>query len=293
MNDSTDLEVVEEIAASTGSAQADAAIQTRTEALLTELSQAGERRYRYNKRWRIIMKASAFYWFGFQCAHWLHLPLPADFRLVWRFLFYLYMLALVPVLIRMSGSELLFWALTKKRRTRFEMLMRDLSTDSRAVGAIAQFCTRTESMGSSDLAIKILVEMLPRVKAHDTRYISDSQMEALLALLDLRNQEGHSSARSEELPLAILKALERIGDSRAIEPVRRLTTGRRNRLYHQAAQRCLDVLEQQGEERDYNRSLLLPASLETGKETLLRPTVQNTETQPELLLRAVGDEERG
>ena len=95
-----------------------------------------------------------------------------------------------------------------------------------------------------------------------------------------------------QLPLAILKALEKIGDSRAIGPVRRLTTGKRHQRYHQAAQECLAVLEQHGEERDHNRFLLLPASVETSKETLLRATIPQIETQPELLLRASSGEER-
>ncbi|MCW3098463.1 MAG: hypothetical protein JWL77_4081 [Chthonomonadaceae bacterium] len=164
--------------------------------------------------------------------------------------------------------------------------MKELSADSRAVGAIAQFCTRSESLGSSDMGVKILIDMLPRVKAHDARYISDSQMEALLALLDLRNQEGLPSTRSKELPLAILKALEHIGDSRALEPVRRLTQGGLNRRYHQAAKECLSILEQHGEERDHNRFLLLPSSAENSQEMLLRPVTAQVETQPELLLRA-------
>ena len=153
--------------------QTENAFEVKTEALLTELSQASERRYRNNRRWSLILKSSALYWISLtlsiECLRWLHVSPPSEFRFVGRVLFYLYFLAVVPVLIRSSGGELLFCALTKKRRTHFERLLQELSADSRAIGAVAQFTARTESLANSDMAGKILVEMLPRVKAGDAR----------------------------------------------------------------------------------------------------------------------------
>ena len=54
----------------------------------------------------------------------------------------------------------------------------------------------------------------------------------------------------------------------------------------------LEQIERQDATRDYHRSLLLPASENAGKETLLRAACPQAETQPELLLRAATGEER-
>ncbi len=117
-------------------------------------------------------------------------------------------------------------------------------------------------------------------------------MQALLGLLTVRNHHMVNLRSIPDLPLAVLKALEQIGDSRAIEPVKRLTMGRANRRYHQAAQECLRYFEHHGEERNHNRSLLLPSSPEAGAKTLLRAGTRRVEAQAEQLLRATKYEER-
>jgi len=77
-----------------------------------------------------------------------------------------------------------------------------------------------------------------------------------------------------------------------LSELRRLTTGRIHSPCHQAARECLTVLEQHAEERDYNRTLLLPASEETDPETLLRATHWRVEAGPVGLLRASSEETR-
>ncbi|MCW3052527.1 MAG: hypothetical protein JWN14_1697 [Chthonomonadales bacterium] len=182
---------------------------------------------------------------------------------------------------------------TRAGKVRVQKLIQELSEDLRAAGPLAQICLSAPFGSMFDIAATPLLKLLPRLKASDARYFSDDQMQALLGLLAPRNPYMISMRSLPELPLAIVKALEQIGDSRAIEPVKRLTTGRGNWRYHKAAQECLRYLIQHGEERNQNRSLLLPSSLETEPETLLRAAKRQAEAQSEQLLRAAIDEERG
>src|SRR5437660_765177 len=138
MNDSTDLEPAEEIATSTGSAQADAAFQARTEALLAELRRAASRRYRNGKRYKLLLTASILYFNGFLVVFGLlHIPVPADLH---RILSFLFKLCLIPVVANDVVISLFVMLFTRKRRRRSEQLIQELSEDSRAVGAIAQCC---------------------------------------------------------------------------------------------------------------------------------------------------------
>lgn len=260
----------------------------KTDALLSELGQEAERKYRRNKRYLLFYKSCCAYYVVYLSVRLLHIPISQQYLII---PFFLFKITLLPLLLAMLPFEQMYLKLFAGRRERFERLITELSADPRAAGAIAQLCQRSQSTQRSTMYIKTLLKLLPSLKASDARYISCGQMEALLALLDVRKQNMLPYERFKDLPLAILKALEQIGDSRAIEPVRRLTVGKDNRRYHQAAQECLAVLEQQGEERDYRRSLLLPSSPEASKETLLRPTTQNPEAQPEQLLRTVMGEE--
>jgi hypothetical protein len=267
----------------------DTVLGIKTEALLAELGRVAENKSRLSRWSRPLIWFYLFYIFGYGILiSPLHLPVLAAYTAIMERLFSITVLG-APLAIM---PEFLFWKRAKKSRERTEMLVRELITDSRAVGALAQLCRSTQVLSGAGITLRPLLKLLPDVKAGDARYISDSQMEALLDLIVVRIQD-RLVARCTELPLAVLKALEQVGDRRSIEPVRRLTTGRSNARYHQAAQECLAVLEQHGEERDHNRFLLLPSSVEVGKETLLRPTIPQAELQPELLLRATTEKERG
>jgi len=180
---------------------------------------------------------------------------------------------------------------TRVGKVRVQKLIQELSEDLRAAGPLAQICLSAPFGSLFDLAATPLLRLLPRLQAGDARYFSDDQIQALLGLLAPRNQYMISMRSLPELPLAILIALEQIGDSRAIEPVKRLATGRINWRYQKAAQECLRYLVQHGEERNRNRSLLLPSSLKTEPEMLLRAANRQAVKQPEQLLRATIDEE--
>jgi hypothetical protein len=264
-----------------------AALDTGTEALLAELGRVAGRKSRQNRWLRPLVCLCAFYALAYGVGYFLHLPVPANYTATLELLSNLALgvgfLATMP--------EFFFWKRTEKIKDRLRMLVKEAGRDSRAVGAIAQLCLPTQFLSISDTALEALLKLLPDVTAKDARYISDGQMQALLSLLAVHNQGIVKSRYSTELPLAILKALEQIGDSRAIESVQSLTTGKTNRLYHQVARECLIALKQHGEERERNRSLLLPSSLEAGPETLLRATTWKEEAQPNQLLRAATHQE--
>lgn len=188
------------------------------------------------------------------------------------------------------------WALlgeSMQRQQQVKWIVAELSADTRAVGALAQICYSAQFLSMTEIAADALLPLLPRVKASDAASFSEEQMQALIGLLAVRNAYGIDLRQFDGLTFAVLKALEQVGDSRAVEPVRRLTTGANNRRYHKAAQECLGYIEQHGGRRDYHRTLLLPASGVGAQETLLRATGGPMQTSPELLLRAIGDEELG
>ncbi|MCW3052528.1 MAG: hypothetical protein JWN14_1698 [Chthonomonadales bacterium] len=269
------------------------AVPAGSEALLAELreaAEAGSREHRWNM---VLLRSSAGCYLGVRVAMHFDLPLP---HACWRALIVLYFLSLAVLVSQLLPFQLVTWLLfrksRKKRRLRMEKLLAELSGDTRSIGAIAQLCRQSEATSNIDAPLDLLLKMLPQVKASDARFVSDSQMEALLSLLVVRNQFRIDSQRAKEMPLAILNALKQIGDGRAIDPVRRLTTGRNNRLVHQAARECLAILEQHSADREYSRTLLLPIAEEANTEMLLRATHWQAETPSELLLRAVTEETR-
>jgi hypothetical protein len=266
----------------------DDAFDVKAEVLLADLSRVAERKFRMNRWFRPLFCISGLYFLGYGLyVTLLHLPVSDAYS---RTLALFSNVALGIISLSWMPEAFLSKRVAKGK-ARLKILVDGLGKDSRAVGALAQLYRSNEVLSVADIALDPLLKLLPDVKAGDARYFSDNQMEALLDLLIVRRQD-RGSERCKALPLAALKALEQIGDSRAIEPVRRLTTGRSNHQYRQAARECLTVLEQYGEERDRDRFLLLPSSVEVGKETLLRATIPEIETQPALLLRAVRGEER-
>lgn len=265
-----------------------AADTARLEASLREFSRIAARKYRFNRRYRVVLLSVVSYPFVYYFLGAL-LPFPRESGLG-EALYFLYRCSLWLMLFGAIHGCLL-WKLGERSRKRVAMLIGELSEDTRAVGAIAHYCCTSQMMVNDSTGLEALLKLLPRVTAADASFISDSQMEALLALLVVENQDVLPSARSPELPLLILKALEEIGDSRAIGPVRRLTTGRRNLLYHEAARECLAVLEKRSKKQDYHRTLLTPAS-EAPQETLLRAAALSETTPPEQLLRADTGENR-
>ena len=129
---------------------------------------------------------------------------------------------------------------------------------------------------------ELLKRLLPRLQAGDAQAWTPQQYEALLKLLPTRPKDI-------DLVLCVLKALEQIGDARAIPAVTALTKAPLEVgtiLIRTAAQECLPYLQQRAGEQKQAQMLLRPAHSHTSGETLLRPTVSAASLTPdEQLLR--------
>jgi hypothetical protein len=118
------------------------------------------------------------------------------------------------------------------------------------------------------------------MQASDASRLSDRQRDCLYALL-------YSS--DTELALAILKALEQIGDDRAVLYLEALT-GSRDTAIREAAVACLPFLKARAEQHRLSQTLLRASNAaDTTPEHLLRPARGTGETDPQQLLRVAGE----
>jgi len=115
---------------------------------------------------------------------------------------------------------------------------------------------------------------LPRVQATDRAQFTPEVMDALVKALD---------GKDRDLTLAILKALEQIGDGRALEAVERLASKSKDARVRQAAEECLPALRESAEIARQSAILLRPAEAPADA-TLLRPAGKG-EAEEALLLR--------
>lgn len=130
---------------------------------------------------------------------------------------------------------------------------------------------------------ELLKRLLPKLHAGDAQAWTPQQYEALLKLLPTR------PSKDIELAICVLKALEQIGDARAIPAVTALANAPTDvgtiRL-RAAAQECLPYLQQRVAEQKQAQMLLRPAHPHASGETLLRPILCIPSSTPdEQLLR--------
>jgi hypothetical protein len=173
--------------------------------------------------------------------------------------------------------------------------------DPRAVGVLAMAC-RSGDKVTSDVAAEGLVGLLPRLHASDAQHISPEGMDSLLALLDPR--------RPRALQMAIVQALQQVGDARAIPAVERIldpspgvaglaglldrtltaSAERETEDLRRAAEDCLRTLRERAE-NDRQRSTLLRPSQDPAPAaaTLLRPAGAGRASSDGLLRPAGGD----
>lgn len=136
---------------------------------------------------------------------------------------------------------------------------------------------------------ELLVTMLPRLTASDAKRISQLQRRSLYRALTASNRRV-----DKNLKLAILKALEQIGDRGALPYVKRLATWSSDPQLRSAANDCLPFLMADAEMFNRSNTYLRPSSAtEIGTETLLRAsdtvTSGSDSTPPEELLRATAN----
>ena len=176
----------------------------------------------------------------------------------------------------LSGS----WAMNKSRE---HAMIQKLSEawDPRAVGVLA---VAVQDVTLRNQALPVLISLLPRVRASDAAFIDAEGMAALVALLKVED---------DPLLLALLQALEQIGDARAVPGVLALRDSPRvHPAIRQAAAECLPSLENRVRLSRESATLLRPSSGLNSADAaavLLRPA-SDAVASPDNLLRPADKE---
>ncbi|HZP84767.1 MAG TPA: hypothetical protein VFB21_24240 [Chthonomonadaceae bacterium] len=157
--------------------------------------------------------------------------------------------------------------------------------DVQAVGRLA------ESLDWPDpqmrrVAIRALTPLLRRLQASDSARLSPRQRAALYRMLKMSNARAHA-----EFLMALLKALEQVGDGAAVPYVQNLVESSpltwRQIQVQQAAQDCLPYLQELARQDSYSQTLLRASSAAApSAEGLLRPAYGSPDAEPATLLRA-------
>jgi len=132
---------------------------------------------------------------------------------------------------------------------------------------------------------RALIHLLPRLKVSDTKWLLPRQRKMLLRILTSDERwPYYGGLWGSELKIAILRALEQIGDAKAIPTVERMARSAKDGRVRIAAQDCLPFLRERVEEEQIGQNLLRASGPNIQMETLLRPASGNTEDKPEQLL---------
>ncbi len=149
------------------------------------------------------------------------------------------------------------------------------------------------------LVVDGLIDLLPRVRASDRGLLSEAHQARLLGILRRRVENPlykdvlgvFRPARGKPVTLrvAILQALEQVGDAAALPVVQALADGpartQGEKAIREAALQCLPALQQRAEEERAHGRLLRPAAAPEA-ETLLRAAGGAPGGEAEVLLRA-------
>lgn len=143
-------------------------------------------------------------------------------------------------------------------------------SDKRVVGPLAEALEWPDGSLQVTAALA-LTELLPRLRAHDSVVLNDTQRACLYRKLKTVRRGTWA-----DLQVAILQALEQVGDERAVAAVRHLAGTRPRsvdaRRVVEAAQGCLPFLQSRSASR-HDIDTLLRAIVYAGepRELLLRP----------------------
>jgi len=149
-----------------------------------------------------------------------------------------------------------------------------------------------------------LAPLLRALRSADSR-LHASAREALLRVLGVVTEAHRGTLESavvpelcdvladsgDELGCAILAALERVGDGRAVYTVRQVARRGRTPLLRQGAAAVLPILVARAENERSARCLLRASQVPAGADALLRPAPAAPDADPAVLLRPPGDME--
>jgi hypothetical protein len=197
---------------------------------------------------------------------------------------------LTPLLLMLGSAG--FSTLSKRERLKLTRTLAQYD-DVRAVGPLVEALYLRDRVVRSEAAAA-LTRLLPRLRREDASLLNSNQR--LYLWLYLGRSRWSFLADDDELSLAILQAYSQIGDGTELPTVRRLAQGKgsagKDSRVREAAQRYLDEVKLREEQEKLPQILLRPSSgLETSPDTLLRPSEEGTETDPQHLLRASAADE--
>ncbi len=176
-----------------------------------------------------------------------------------------------------------FWmhGITLKRREVGQLRALSASEDRSVVGALADALGWPEPYAQY-LARRGLTRLLPRLTSRDVSLLNTTQRAALYRALEPGEAQLHP-----ELALALLKALEQIGDHEALAPVERLAAlpaaAPVSSTLKDAARHCLLFLPQAAAENSHEQLLLRASGVENRMEQLLRSAAGSRENPQEML----------
>jgi hypothetical protein len=138
------------------------------------------------------------------------------------------------------------------------------------------------------LAERALTRSLLHLKASDAELLNEKQRAILRRTLAMNGYIAFGKYRDPDLLIAVLKALEQIGDWRCEPLVRTMAETAKDKSVQEAARNCLPYLEMLAAKERVGENLLRasdkPAS---GPDILLRPATGSVETASQQLLHPV------
>ncbi len=160
--------------------------------------------------------------------------------------------------------------------------------DIRAIGPMIDLMSMESKTGEGLYVVAYLVQTLPKLKASDAHLINPAQLAALHKYLTTKTPKS-----SSELAMAILKALQQVGNAQSVKTVEDLSEGAGLAWNYpeirRAAIECLPYLRERERQLMASQTLLRGATMPEGSsKDLLRPAASHSEDPPELLLRASG-----
>ncbi len=160
----------------------------------------------------------------------------------------------------------------------------------RAIPALMALLNTPFQMKRKQASFAALNLLLPQMRASDAPLLTPALRRYLNGCLANANAGGLPAAQYDSFYVAILKALEQVGDSSAIPAVTRLSqlrgNSRRSRRLREAAIECLPMLRANCGEVETARTLLRASHAEDARpDTLLRPASGAAPTAAQDLLR--------
>jgi hypothetical protein len=191
--------------------------------------------------------------------------------------------ALIWSLLTIFGTQLHRFCLSPKQTEAARKLA--MHDDVRGVGPLAEALDWPDS-DIQMVAARALTRLLPRMQATDANLLNSGQRANLY-----RKLHPYQTGQQTDLQLAILKALEQIGDEAAVPHVRRLAGSfgltSRQKQVKQAAIDCLPYLNARAAQLRVSQTLLRASSATgTSADMLLRPVENAVAAPAEQLLRA-------